>query len=555
MTKFTAVVAAALLSASSPLFGQGVIGGPSGRDVAPATGGATIRGRVVAADTGRPLRDARVSVSAPELLTTRVVATDAQGRYELKALPAGQYTITGSKETFVTIGAGQTRPSGAVQTIALGETQTIENVNLSLPRGGVIAGVVFDEAGDPLIAATVTVLRATYPRGQRRLVFVGTAMTNDLGEYRVFGLPPGSFYVSAAKRFTLGTNFVPDSESTYPTTLFPGTAHFSDARAVTLKLGQTVRNTNVTLMPVQTATVSGSITPGRGSVTVRQLGTDVPATMTTLSGLNLETSSTPERAGEFAVSWLPPGEYEVRASVATSGPAANPLFAVQKVIVNGTNIDDIRLTMTNMPAGGGRVLVDPAAAPTLPAALIKIGTVPADPSEIAWSTTTVPLAADLSFSLRAQPGRMLIAPVLPKGWALKSVRQSGVDVTDEGIEFKAGEEARDIEIELTNHPSEISGTAHGSRGERVADYTAVIFPRDPEQPIGNPRHFSAASSDRDGRFTVSGLAPGSYYAAAVTGVDADEAGSPDLIERLRSNAVSFVILEGGATALDLKVVE
>jgi hypothetical protein len=130
-----------------------------------------------------------------------------------------------------------------------------------------------------------------------------------------------------------------------------------------------------------------------------------------------------------------------------------------------------------------------------------------------------------------------------------------VDVTDDGIEFKAGEEVRDLEVELTNHPSEISGTAHGSRGERVVDYTAVIFARDREQALASPRYFAAASSDRNGRFTVSGLAPGRYYAAAVAGVEPDEAGNPDLVERLRADAVSFNVLDGGANTLDLKVVQ
>jgi hypothetical protein len=556
MTKFTAVVAAAFLSASAPLFGQGVtISDPFSRESPPAAGASTVRGRVTAAESGRPLRDARVSVSAPELITPRVVATDAQGRYELKGLPAGQYTVTGSKETFVAIALGQTRPSGAVQLLALGENQTIENVNLSLPRGGVIAGTVYDEAGEPLIAANVSAMRVVYQRGQRRLVSVTSATTNDLGQYRLFGLSPGSFYVSAAKRFTLPINLVADSGPVYPAALFPGTAHLSDARAVTLKPGQTVGNINISLVPVETASLSGSVEPIRAGVVVRQLGVDVPASTTILSGLNLDTSSTPGRTGDFAISGLAAGEYEVRASVITSGPDAISKFAVQHVALNGVSVNDVRLMMVDMPSGSGRVVIDPAAASALPPALVKIGIVPADPTDTPWSTITITPAADLTFSLRAQPGRMLIRPVLPKGWQLRAVRQNGIDVTDEGVEFKLGEEARDIEIDLTNRPSEISGTARGSRGEGVTDYTAVIFSRDHEDATASSRYFAAASSDRDGRFTVSGLAPGRYYAAAVAGVDPDEAGNPDLIERLRADAVSFTLLDGGASTVDLKVVQ
>src|SRR5437868_5863251 len=58
-------------------------------------GTAVIRGRVFAADTNRPLRRARIQVSAPELgAENRTTSTDAEGKYEIKELPAGRYTLS-----------------------------------------------------------------------------------------------------------------------------------------------------------------------------------------------------------------------------------------------------------------------------------------------------------------------------------------------------------------------------------------------------------------------------------------------------------------------------
>src|SRR6185503_1926865 len=73
-------------------------------------------------------------------------------------------------------------------------------IQLKLTPQGVIIGRVYDQDGDPVENAQVQVMRYTYPRGGRQLSTVGTGSTNDLGEYRVAGLAPGRYYVSATGR-------------------------------------------------------------------------------------------------------------------------------------------------------------------------------------------------------------------------------------------------------------------------------------------------------------------------------------------------------------------
>src|SRR5260221_2980244 len=76
------------------------VGGPAQRDTRPATGRSVIRGHVVAADGGQPVRRATVRVSASELRGNRATLTDAGGRYEFTDLPAGRYLINVSKPSF-----------------------------------------------------------------------------------------------------------------------------------------------------------------------------------------------------------------------------------------------------------------------------------------------------------------------------------------------------------------------------------------------------------------------------------------------------------------------
>ena len=198
--------------------------------VTPSTGGAIIRGRIVAADTGLPLRGARVQLTSAELSAPRTATTDLDGKYEFKELAAGRYLLTASAASFIGMAYGQTRPFEAGKPIALGDKQILEDITLRLPVGGAIAGVVLGDGGEPLINATVTALRAQFVGGRRRLVSAGTARTNDLGEYRMFGLSPGSYVVSAGKRSLLSPGWTITAETGYAPAYFPGTPNASDAR-------------------------------------------------------------------------------------------------------------------------------------------------------------------------------------------------------------------------------------------------------------------------------------------------------------------------------------
>src|SRR5687767_2664369 len=159
-------------------------------------GTASISGRVLTADTGRPIKRARVIVSGggrPSAATT-----DGQGRYQIGGLPAATYNITAVKSGFVDSAYGQRRSLRAGTPLQLADGQQLTNVDMKLPRGGVITGRLADEDGEPLARAVVTVMRYQYVRGERQLMPAGVDQTDDRGQYRVFGLPPGDYYVTAA---------------------------------------------------------------------------------------------------------------------------------------------------------------------------------------------------------------------------------------------------------------------------------------------------------------------------------------------------------------------
>ena len=133
--------------------------GMPARDSSVKTGTARIRGRVFAADNGVPLRKAQVRLMSQELRENRLATTDAQGAYEFKELPAGRYTLSANKGSYVSLQYGQTRPLEPGKPLQILDAQTLDKVDFGLPRGSVITGRIVDEFGEPTADVMVAPMR------------------------------------------------------------------------------------------------------------------------------------------------------------------------------------------------------------------------------------------------------------------------------------------------------------------------------------------------------------------------------------------------------------
>ena len=161
---------------------------------------------------------------------------------------------------------------------------------------------------------------------------------------------------------------------------------------------------------------------------------------------------------------------------------------------------------------------------------------------------------DLSFEAKARPGKMRVtlAGQTP-GWAIRSVRYRGVDIIDAGLELRAGENVGDIEVELTNRLTDVSGVVTTPKGEPVKDYSVVVFPTDREKWTPNSRYLKTARPDQDGRYKVNGLPPGEYRVIALDYVDSNEWNDPEFLDRVQSRATTFSINEGEMKSVDLRI--
>ncbi len=556
-------------------FIQGTPNGQPPRDVRPAAGRSTIRGRVLTVDTGQPMRRATVRITATELRVPRGTLTDADGRYEFRELPAGRYSINASKTAFIDWSYGQTQPSSPGKPLVLADNQVADNIDIGLPRGAVITGRITDELGEPVPNTNVMLVRQQFRQGQRRFVFSGGGtQTNDIGEYRIFGVAPGQYYVSA--RFQQGPlqniNGVGQSAEGrigYAPTFYPGTAEATSAQRITVSLAQTISEINIAMLSTRLATVSGTGTDSQGrpitagGVTLAPRG-GVPS-------FGLGGQFRPD--GTFTISSVTPGEYVLRTNAfrppATPGTPPTPQeVSVAFVTVNGDDVMGVRLTPVVPVIISGRFTFDNAnAAQTLKPSAFRplVQSLDLDANTLVGFVpdgSGPPPAArdDFTFELKTAPGRVAMN-VLQIGataagqnpWRLKAVRVNGSDVTDTGFDV-GGQGVSGVEIELTNRQQQVTGVVTDARGGAVKDYLVVIFAQDPARRIAAVnRYFATARPGDDGSFKAVTLPPGEYYAIALDRADQLELQDPDLLDGLSRQASSFTIAPGDTRTLNLKL--
>jgi hypothetical protein len=327
-------------------------------------GTASIVGTVVVADSKQPARKTRVNLSGSELRGGRSVTTDSLGRFAFANLPAGRFTLSASKPGHVNVSYGQRRPgAGRPGTpIQLEDGQKVE-VQLQMPRGGVITGVLLDEQGEAIPGTQVRVLRYAMQSGVRTLQMAGSGSTDDRGIYRIYGLQPGEYVVAAtprnpgnadaemrmreeltamasrmetvaatdpvqarelAQRMATLQGQVSATSTEEPTTgyapvYYPGTTSAAAAQSVIVGLSEERQGVDFQLQLVSVARIEGVVVTSTAQaaqnvqVTLINIGQEV-------AGIG-NTTARPDNEGRFRFSNIAPGQYLLVARGTLGGPA------------------------------------------------------------------------------------------------------------------------------------------------------------------------------------------------------------------------------------------
>jgi protocatechuate 3,4-dioxygenase beta subunit len=516
---------------------------------------AIIRGHIVRTD-GRALPRAAVELERLDADDRpRRVATDENGGYEFAALPAGRYRVTAWKIGYLTLEYGERRASDGGTAVVLSAAEVRERIDIALPRASAIAGRIVDENGEAVENAIVRLLQTRRFRGRRQLTEVPGVVsrrTDDVGRYRVFGVKPGSYIVSATiGQLTpgVGNADVPGYAPTY----FPGTPNPAEAQFVTVRLSEDVLSVDFALARVATARVAGKAIDSDGNPITGGLALIPSHRASVIGGQSLGAHISPD--GDFEFRNVPPGDYVVQASRARRNTSSEGEFAAQFVTVNGRDITGINLRATIGSTISGRIASDDDG--SFSPLDVELVALPVDydlaPAGSA-SPTRAAVESDGSFQMTGVHGpRRLRVTHTPRGWTLKAILLNGNDVTDRTLSFGAKDQSiKDLQVMLTNRQTKLTGAVAEAR----AKTQVLVFSTRRDAWDAVSRFTARTTVDDNGGFAVEGLPPGEYYAAAVeaarVGGPEDEWQDPDLFESLVPSAKVITLFEGQETTIRLR---
>jgi protocatechuate 3,4-dioxygenase beta subunit len=448
----------------------------------PGTG--VIKGTVIDLATGLPVPRARVAVLSME--QPQATTTDDEGRFTLTKLKRGSVSLMADKATYVPGFYPERGQSVRTRPVVLSEGQTIENLRLTMYRGGAIAGRVVDQYGDPVEAAQVEVIRLSarsrrQAQGPRRFSGNGSR-TDDIGQFRVARLEPGSYLLVASPLRTRSDDGGPVDARTF----YPGVLAADLAQVITLERGQSMTGLELAMLPATLTKLSGTVISARGgpvtsgSISVHQ--------QTAGGGIGWADQGTTIRAdGTFEFS-VQPGEYvlgaeprEPREPGVWIGP---PVEASERgllpITVAGEAMTGLVITTGSGSLLSGRVVFDGTRVPA-PAEVVKATVMiemngVSETCQAALHTPPIPINQDGAFSIAGLWGACGVRVNPPRGWIVKAMTLRGQDVWRRPIALTPNAPVSDLEVVLTDRLGDITFDVVDDTGAPLADYVAVVFP-------------------------------------------------------------------------------
>ena len=507
------IVSASLLAQTSP---------PAAKAGLHPTPTCIVAGRVVTAAEGSPLKSARVSLTPESSDSAKkqmfAATTDSDGHFLLKDVAPGRYRFFATRAGFVDqqYQAGG-NDDGAVLSLKPGDR--VSDLLFRMIVSGVITGRVTNEDGEGVVRVEVIALRKPGEEEMEeegRLAFfrkselhaVSSAQTDDRGQYRIFGLKPGDYYIEATDSYEPDRNTPSDQGymvheflgSEYASVYYPGVAQASQATLVSVKAGDEVQ-ADVFMQRIKTAEVAGHVIGRSGpaknvSVILVPRGIDD-------SGIPRQ--DTTDEKGAFKLKGIPPGSYMIAVYTGDDEDGGYAAGGQQKLEVSGENIDSLIIALGAGASFTGRVTAAGADPPKLDRIRIFLFGIDEDRSFGAGGQ----VKKDGTFVLKSvsDGDYAILVEGLEKNWYVKSVRLGADELVDKGLQLEAGASGGRLEVVVSSASVQLQGSVSQHDSPVIGAHVRVA--PEPETPYNRFRS-RVVRTDQGGHFTVTGLAPGTY---------------------------------------------
>ena len=509
----------------------------------------SVEGTVVRAGTDEPLRKAQVILSSRDdkERDSRAVVTGPDGKFEFKGLAPGSYNLSACHDGYLEKSYGEDSVGKGAAILTLVGAQKMRDLIFRLQKCGVISGHVVDEDGDPMRGISVDAVQRTTRRGKisesRRFSF----QTNDLGEYRLFDLPPGQYCVRAIPDYMrrmrpsaddlgnveTGTKAATDYAPTY----FPNATDISHASTVQLKSGDDFSSMDIMLVRSRTYKIRGHIT----DLTEGSIGGQYSLVVFSedQQPVNVQGIVYP-KSRDFEISGIPPGKFTVFANGSNEKGATQGLA---KVEVIDADLGSVNIIIKGRFVVHGRVVMEgKAALPKYLRILLRSST------ESDFSQAGVRGDGNFDMVDVVDGAYEIDASSECEECYLKSAKMNGLNLLEKGLQV-SGEGSQPVELVYSSRSGTLEGVV--TKGDQLPATGATVFlVRDPPPLQGRLTPFMEGTTDQYGRFTIRGVAPGKYKAFAfATAPGFDDFTDPEFMRPLESKGESISVEENGKQTL------
>ncbi len=513
-----------------------------------------VKGQVLNAVTGEPLRKARVTLTKAESRSGRRQRdVDTAGQFEFRSVEPGRYALSAERTGFVTQSYGSRKAGASAPgtTITLAPAQEMNDLAIKLSPQAVITGRVIDEDGDPMANVQVVAMKWKWQGKQRRLIPEGYASTNDLGEYRLFGLAPDSYYVQASHGTFGGMPIAPEPasdkpEAGYVATWYPGTLDVFTAPRVTAKGGAELRGVDIRMVKTRVVRIHGILvsgTTGKASTGTVML---MARNKAKASWLDMKTTWIQNAAEGFEFREITPGPYVIHAQTRSREDAET---VQQNIEVGDSNIDNLVLRPTAGIEIRGKLTAEGA---KTDGERINVTLEPWDnDGDPGFGGAWGEVKDDGTFTVKNVQAGSYRVRCFKQGTYMKTAQAGNQDVLNSPLDTAEGVPSS-LEITLSANGPQVTGSVKNADGKPLPGVSVVLIPDD-ESWRGQWSGYGSSTTDQYGNFRVTGIRPGEYKAIAVEDLEGGEYMDPEFLQHYERKATPMSLKEGAKENLELTV--
>jgi protocatechuate 3,4-dioxygenase beta subunit len=514
-----------------------------------------VEGTVSNRNTGQPLPKARVNLRSVENGGRAYSATTgADGRFQLKDVEAGRYRLSATRAGYVVQEYGQHGVGQAGGLLVLDPGQRSNQLVFQMIPTSAIEGRILDSGGEPLANAQVRVMLREFRPGQSRLIPVGSASTDDRGEYRVWGLAPGRYFLAASHVAAADPSAiavpVPElsgeadqSRESYAPTYYPGTVDFSRADAIELGPGEERSCTPLTMTTTRLVRLRGRLINTVNPLAARGISVQLEARAQGTGMAVFNGATTNDNQGSFEMQGVAPGSYYLTALWSDGG---KQYVARQAIDVGASNAEGASLVLAPGVSLTGSIHSDAGAPIDMSSLRVHLSS----RDNLPLTGSLAELKPDGAFSFANIPEGTFDVYVmgLPEGIFLKSARLDGLDTLDSGLTVKRGSPLS-LEIELSRSTSEIEGVVLEGGKSAAAGAQVVLVPDGDRR--ARVDFYQLATTDPAGRFHLTGVAPGAYKLFSWASINPGAYQDPEFLRPFEKNAKPLTVPDSGHQAAEL----